>query len=419
MRGFANAMANTGEAASYASQRVIGHECERAGGSVAAPGDGFASMAPLSLEGAFSYCARRYRFRAWVPSGAAARPSSLAPAPVVLVHGFAQACDSWERVACALAAARPVFAIDLIGHGGSDRPVDAAAYDLAAQGRSLLAFADAARACSAAWRAMGAPPDGAVLPAVAGMSFAARRSGAGDVSRETSPCGQTLSEHQDVAPHQGGESDAPHLAPPRAPASSPEAARTVPCVALVGYSMGGRVVLAAAHTDPEKFAAIVGTVVLESAGLGPDSPDARRQALARDRRNASSLRRDGIEAFMDAWARLPLFATQTRLPQSAQEAVRATRLANDPDALALTFERAGQHTMPSREESLRTLAGIRARGVRVFYLAGELDAKYRALADELADPRRIDGVAIVAHAGHNVHLERPDAYVRVLQNRFL
>ncbi|WP_080800792.1 alpha/beta fold hydrolase [Arabiibacter massiliensis] len=263
----------------------------------------------------FEHAGVRYGVRSWGAGGA----------PVVLVHGFAQSAASWDEVAPLLARDRAVCALDLAGHGASDRPVDPAPYALDAQAEALLAF-------------------------LAGFE--------------------------------------------RRPA-------------VVGYSMGGRVALAAAVKNPHAFAALI----LEGAGLGPATADEREAARERDLANAARLRAEGVLAFMDAWERLPLFATQRDLPAATREGVRAGRLANDVESLARTFEHAGQHAMPDRAVVLAALAQLRDGGVPVLYLAGERDAKYRALAEGLATAGLAE-TRIIEGAGHNVHLEAPDAFAR-------
>lgn len=53
--------------------------------------------------------------------------------PIVLIHGFGSCAFLWRAIAPPLAnAGYTVLAIDLLGHGESDRPIDAA-YDLGAQ----------------------------------------------------------------------------------------------------------------------------------------------------------------------------------------------------------------------------------------------------------------------------------------------
>ncbi|GJG85589.1 oxidoreductase [Gemmatimonadetes bacterium T265] len=57
--------------------------------------------------------------------------------PIVLLHGFGTCTFLWRAVAPALAAARhTVFAIDLLGHGESDRPLEAD-FGVAAQSEYL------------------------------------------------------------------------------------------------------------------------------------------------------------------------------------------------------------------------------------------------------------------------------------------
>lgn len=187
--------------------------------------------------------------------------------------------------------------------------------------------------------------------------------------------------------------------------------------AVVGYSMGGRVALAAVTRDPRAFAASARALILEAAGLGPASPEERDAAAARDAANAANLRADGVSAFMDVWERLPLFATQRDLPAAIRARLRAGRLDNDAEVLARTFEHAGQHAMPSRERALEALATLRELGLPVLYLAGERDAKYAALAAELA-AANLCTTSIVPGAGHNVHLEAPATFAQEL-TRFL
>ena len=79
-------------------------------------------------EGFFQHDGVRYRFAVWESEAAEA-------APVVLLHGFAQSTASWDGVAEPLSCTRPVVALDLVGHGGSDRPEGAAAYTLRRRAR--------------------------------------------------------------------------------------------------------------------------------------------------------------------------------------------------------------------------------------------------------------------------------------------
>ena len=68
-------------------------------------------------------------------------PDAAPATPLILLHGFSQSAASWADVAVRLAATRPVYALDLVGHGASDRPDNPEAYALDAQGAALRAFA--------------------------------------------------------------------------------------------------------------------------------------------------------------------------------------------------------------------------------------------------------------------------------------
>ncbi|MDJ1651356.1 MULTISPECIES: alpha/beta fold hydrolase [Gordonibacter] len=182
---------------------------------------------------------------------------------------------------------------------------------------------------------------------------------------------------------------------------------------VVGYSLGGRVALTAACRDAQAFAQRVSDLVLESAGLGPATSDERAAAAERDATNAERLRDQGLEAFMDAWERLPLFATQRALPPEVRERVRAGRLANNAEALALTFLHAGQHVMPARDEVLSTLKQLADQDVPVLYLAGSLDEKYRLLAESL-EAQNLCTITLITPAGHNIHLEAPAQFCETI-----
>ena len=62
--------------------------------------------------------------------------------PLLLVHGFTGSKEDFAPVLDALAADRPVVAVDLPGHGGSEGTDDPAAYGLGVSASWLLRFAD-------------------------------------------------------------------------------------------------------------------------------------------------------------------------------------------------------------------------------------------------------------------------------------
>lgn len=178
---------------------------------------------------------------------------------------------------------------------------------------------------------------------------------------------------------------------------------------LVGYSMGGRIASVFATAVPDA----VDALVLESAGLGPASEEARATRAKKTAATVARLREQALPDFIDFWESLPLFESQRALPPEVRAQVRASRLANNPEALALSSEYAGQDKMPDVRPAL-------AEGrVPILYLAGEMDAAYTEVAASLARAHAAAEhsapcfeVEVVPGCGHNIHLENSAAFVQ-------
>lgn len=172
----------------------------------------------------------------------------------------------------------------------------------------------------------------------------------------------------------------------------------------IGYSMGGRVALAAAVTGPER----VRTLVLEGASPGIGRTGDRAARRRSDEALARRIESEGIERFVDYWSGLPLFASQARLDPAVKGAVRARRLAQDPSGLAAALRAYGAGSQPSY---WGRLGGI---DVPTLLLTGGEDAKFDRIARRMA--ARIPGAVHrrVPGAGHTVHLESPDRWLELV-----
>jgi 2-succinyl-6-hydroxy-2,4-cyclohexadiene-1-carboxylate synthase len=169
-------------------------------------------------------------------------------------------------------------------------------------------------------------------------------------------------------------------------------------VALLGYSMGARVALHTALAASDRIAALL----LESASPGITSASERAERRAFDEALAADIERDGVEAFVDRWERLPLWESQSRLPSATRAALRVQRLSGSARGLANSLRGLGAGATAPLHERLGELAAV-----QVLLVCGELDAKYVALARELRELLPRSTLRVVREAGHAVHLEQP------------
>ncbi|MCB9520674.1 MAG: alpha/beta fold hydrolase [Myxococcales bacterium] len=159
----------------------------------------------------------------------------------------------------------------------------------------------------------------------------------------------------------------------------------------VGYSLGGRLAIAAAARHPVAVAGLVAV----SASPGIDDAEARAERAALDVVRAEELRRDA-NSFVSAWYRQPLFAYD-----DASAAAAAARRSNvDAAALSRVVAELSPGVQPSR---WAVLAGLECRSL---WLAGARDAAYVASAAHAA---ALSGgrFAAIDGGGHAVHLDRP------------
>ncbi len=169
---------------------------------------------------------------------------------------------------------------------------------------------------------------------------------------------------------------------------------------LLGYSMGGRVALQLAAAVPDRIRRLI--VESGSPGLA-DAPE-RELRIRADDALAEGIDGDGLTAFVNLWERVPLFASQARLPAEVRARVRAQRLESDPRGLANSLRGTGTGRQTSLWGRLPSL------WMPVLLLAGELDEKYCDLAQQMAALLPNATVRIIHEAGHTTHLEQPAAF---------
>jgi 2-succinyl-6-hydroxy-2,4-cyclohexadiene-1-carboxylate synthase len=172
-------------------------------------------------------------------------------------------------------------------------------------------------------------------------------------------------------------------------------------VVLCGYSLGGRLALNAAVREPELY----GGVVVLGAAAGIDEPTARRARREADDKLAAWMETQPIEKIVEVWERQPLFADQS---ERLIEAQRPGRLSQDPRSLARLLRTAGQGAMDPIWGRLHTLDRP------ILALAGARDERYRRATRRIASEAPQGYSAVIEHAGHAAHLQRPGEFTDAL-----
>jgi len=172
---------------------------------------------------------------------------------------------------------------------------------------------------------------------------------------------------------------------------------------LAGYSMGGRLALHVTARRPDRVLSLL--TIGAHAGLEEDAREGRRRG---DEGLAERMEKEGIEAFVDYWGALPLFAGLERRGPSYVAQVRAERLQNHVAGLACSLRDMGAGAMEPVWNELGQVT------FPCTFVAGQQDHGYVASARRLAATVRNGKFEIVPRAGHAVHQERPDAFARLL-----
>lgn len=247
--------------------------------------------------------------------------------PVALLHGFTGSARAMACIAEGLSDTRRTLSIDLVGHGRSAAPRDAAAYSMSACVDQLAAALDELNVRDAHW---------------------------------------------------------------------------------IGYSMGGRAVLAFCVAHPAR----VKSALLVGASAGIRDPQQRADRMRADEALAERIERDGVAAFVDFWVSQSFLVDEQRLGARGVAEARKLRLENSARGLAASLRGMGSAAQPP-------LHGALARvGIPICLAVGEKDAKFRALAAEMSQELPNARVEIVPGAGHAAHTDNPAAFLG-LARRFL
>jgi 2-succinyl-6-hydroxy-2,4-cyclohexadiene-1-carboxylate synthase len=173
---------------------------------------------------------------------------------------------------------------------------------------------------------------------------------------------------------------------------------------LVSYSMGGRLGLYLVIKYPEYF----DKVILESSSPGLKTEKERIERIEQDRKLAQNILDNDFKEFIEAWYRQPLFASLRRDETKLKKMMESRRENKEGYALSLLYM--GTGVQPSLWKDLKKIKSP------TLLLAGELDVKFKAIAEEMVVSIPGANMNIFPDAGHNVHFEMPVNYSEVVKN---
>lgn len=176
---------------------------------------------------------------------------------------------------------------------------------------------------------------------------------------------------------------------------------------LAGYSMGGRAALCFAAAYP----ALLKGLFLESSTPGIADQNERMQRIQSDEMLAIRIE-NGIEDFADYWMDLPLFQSQKSLHADKLKKIRERKIENNPQGLAASLRGFGTGKMPHLWDDLHRI------NCPVRLVTGSMDKKFTDINNRMVKLLPHARHLKVDNAGHNIHLERPEVFLHLL-NDFL
>ncbi|MEL7291909.1 MAG: 2-succinyl-6-hydroxy-2,4-cyclohexadiene-1-carboxylate synthase [Pseudomonadota bacterium] len=170
-------------------------------------------------------------------------------------------------------------------------------------------------------------------------------------------------------------------------------------IVLLGYSLGARIAMYGVANAG--FPALnISLVLAEGGNFGLPAVQEREARRQSDHQWAERFRREPIEQVLADWYRQPVFSS---LNHEQRQNLVTKRSANLGCAVANMLEA----TSLAKQDYL--LEALNSSPTKTHYICGEKDNKFSQLAER-------SGLSFsqVANAGHNVHLEQPQAFATII-----
>ncbi|MCG9683279.1 2-succinyl-6-hydroxy-2,4-cyclohexadiene-1-carboxylate synthase [Vibrio sp. Isolate23] len=175
-----------------------------------------------------------------------------------------------------------------------------------------------------------------------------------------------------------------------------------PPIVLVGYSMGARIAMVGL-TQQYFSAHNIQMLISEGGHFGLHDRAEQNARLNNDFRWAERFQNDPIEQVLNDWYQQPVFSS---LNHEQRQTIIDKRSANLGPSVAKMLMAT---TLAKQDYLLESLADL---SMPIHYICGEKDMKFSQLAEQ-------SGLSFsqVAQAGHNVHVEQPEAFAAIIQSQ--
>lgn len=177
---------------------------------------------------------------------------------------------------------------------------------------------------------------------------------------------------------------------------------------LAGYSMGGRAALTYAVKHADKLCGLI----LESTSAGIADEKMREERVRSDEKIIKLIEEKPLEEFVEFWMNQDLFATLKSLPQEKLIKIKNLKLKIKKIGLINSLKGFGTGVLPPLHNKLQLV------NCKTLLVSGELDTKFTQINSELIKSFPSAKHVVIKNAGHNVHFEKPEEFVRVV-NKFL
>lgn len=173
-------------------------------------------------------------------------------------------------------------------------------------------------------------------------------------------------------------------------------------IVLIGYSMGGRIAMNGVVNN--HFAGLnLQQLIVEGGNFGLSSPMDRAARWEHDVQWAERFTNQPIEQVLSDWYQQAVFSSLNHAQRQKLIAKRSANLGPQVANMMLATSLAKQDYL---------LDALSSSAVAVHYICGEKDDKFSQLAKR-------SGLSFsqVAEAGHNVHVEQPQAFAEIVKTQ--